>query len=348
MIVAHQGQSQDDFTGDETGRAAAELMENANRQLDIPVVHENGERYGEADDTVVDEELLIQPVDTKRSPRRMIDLSQADLGRCVDVNGQWRVSRGRGIRVGMETGVDGGGHIDLRLHPRTVRAVRAGRGHGEARGDGRVLNWSVGDAATTDQLFDENRPGLPDPIALLEPPFLDTAVRIEHVGARMAHTLVAIPVRNSVLHSLRSNPPVSNTEAIDQLAPLVADEGKADLVLVRERSQHTHRVVADGVHRKPGVGEFVQPLLQLDQLRLAEWSPIGAANEDNKRSTSGSMRVKIDRPTELVRQEEVRKPLPNLGTQLSELRERDRRDIDGVPVLHCPNYTSRARVLLAE
>jgi hypothetical protein len=113
------------------------------------------------------------------------------------------------------------------------------------------------------------------------------------------------PVRGMVfLYAL-----VDEAEAPDDVAPLVREQRKRDTVLVGEGPKHRHGIVAQGEEGDARGFERGQYLLQLDQLRLAEGSPVGAAVEDDERLAVAPGGVQVHRRTALVRQADFGEPL---------------------------------------
>jgi hypothetical protein len=80
-------------------------------------------------------------------------------------------------------------------------------------------------------------------------------------------------------------------------------------VLLGERPEHRRRVVADRKHGDGLLGQTGQDSLQLDELRLAERSPVGAAVEDDERPALPAALVEVDGLPELVGQAHVRESL---------------------------------------
>jgi len=75
-----------------------------------------------------------------------------------------------------------------------------------------------------------------------------------------------------------------------------------------EGGEHVNRIVADGEDRDPLARVVIQFALQLNELRLAVWSPACAAIEDNRGAARSPVLVQVDQVTVLVRKQYVRKP----------------------------------------
>jgi hypothetical protein len=84
--------------------------------------------------------------------------------------------------------------------------------------------------------------------------------------------------------------------------------------------QHAYRVVADAEDADAVPLEVGQVALQLDQLRLAERSPPGAADEDDQPLAPRTGHVEIDGPAVLVRQHHVGEALPDPRPHAVEVR----------------------------
>ncbi len=102
------------------------------------------------------------------------------------------------------------------------------------------------------------------------------------------------------------DPLVEEAEATHHVAAFVGEQGKGDGLLVREGPEHRHRVVAHGEERDPGGFDPGENLLQLDQLRLAERSPVRAAVEDDEGPPATSRGVQVHRDAMLIRQDDLR------------------------------------------
>ena len=77
-------------------------------------------------------------------------------------------------------------------------------------------------------------------------------------------------------------------------------------MLFSEGAKHRHGVIAQS---EEGAARRVEPgqhLLQLDQLRLAERSPVRAAVEDDEGPPAASRGVQVHRDAMLIRQADLR------------------------------------------
>jgi hypothetical protein len=98
---------------------------------------------------------------------------------------------------------------------------------------------------------------------------------------------------------------IQEAELLDGNAPGVRQQLVADVVLLGERGQYRHGIVADGEQRDSPMREVVIASLQLDELRPAERSPVGAAIEDDQCLAACSSGVQIDQAAALVGQFDV-------------------------------------------
>ncbi len=112
---------------------------------------------------------------------------------------------------------------------------------------------------------------------------------------------------------------IDEAELTNDAATLVGEQRKADAVLVRKAAKYLDGVVADGEEGDAFGLETRPHLLQLDQLRLAEGSPLGAAVEDYERLAVPACRVQILHSAALVRQTNIGKALAFPGTYRREL-----------------------------
>jgi len=93
-------------------------------------------------------------------------------------------------------------------------------------------------------------------------------------------------------------------------------------VLLGERCQIIDRIVAEGEQRDAALPELLCHLLQLNQLRLAERSPLGATVENHERPLAAASGVEVNHLPRLVGQANVRKALTQLGTDRGEIPRR--------------------------
>jgi len=92
------------------------------------------------------------------------------------------------------------------------------------------------------------------------------------------------------------------------MAPYVCQQTIGDAVLGRKGGEGLDRIVADREQRDASRFQLPGNPLQLDELRLAERSPPGAAVEHHDRGTAGPGAVEIDRFAGLVRQADIGEP----------------------------------------
>jgi hypothetical protein len=93
---------------------------------------------------------------------------------------------------------------------------------------------------------------------------------------------------------------VEKPEPSDHVTSLVGEERKRDPILLGDGSEDRDGVIADGEQRDAIRAESRPYILQLDQLRPAERSPVGAAVEDDECLPHPAQRVQIDRGAALV------------------------------------------------
>jgi len=106
---------------------------------------------------------------------------------------------------------------------------------------------------------------------------------------------------------------VQQTERAHHGAALVGEKRKGNPVCVRKPAEHVHRVIADGEDGDVRPREVGQAPLQLDELRLAEGSPTGAAVEHHQGPPGATRLMEIHGLAMLIRQEDVGEALPNRG-----------------------------------
>ena len=105
---------------------------------------------------------------------------------------------------------------------------------------------------------------------------------------------------------------IEQPQTFELPAAYVGQQVVGDAKLIGEAGQGGYRVIADSDD------EYVVPLrrrsLQLDQLRPAPGSPIGAAMDDHQPSPVGPAGVQVDQVVVLIGQRQVREPLPHPRT----------------------------------
>jgi hypothetical protein len=112
------------------------------------------------------------------------------------------------------------------------------------------------------------------------------------------------------------------------VAALVGQQRELDAVSLGERAEDVDRVVADAEQRDAVRLQDGVDALQLDELRLAERSPISAAVDDDEGLATRARLVEVDHRARLIRQAHVGKRLALLGP--------DRPKISGWKRHRCP------------
>jgi len=72
-------------------------------------------------------------------------------------------------------------------------------------------------------------------------------------------------------------------------------------VLLTEIGEHLDGVIADGVDSDAFTLEVFETALQLNELRTTEWSPAGAAVEDDQPFSVAPVLLEVDRTSGLIR-----------------------------------------------
>lgn len=115
---------------------------------------------------------------------------------------------------------------------------------------------------------------------------------------------------------------VGEAQLANDAAALIRKERVGDAILIGEAGQRLDRVVADGEGGVAVGRQLGLDLLQLDELRFAEGSPLGAAVEHDHGPPAGPRRVEVDVPARLVRQPDVRETLADLGPDRGKLEDK--------------------------
>jgi hypothetical protein len=87
----------------------------------------------------------------------------------------------------------------------------------------------------------------------------------------------------------------------NHLAPRVGEEGEGNPVLVSKPAEHVYGIIADGVDGDARVLKVGEAPLQLDELRLAERSPGGAAVEHHQGTPIATRLMEIHGIAMLIR-----------------------------------------------
>jgi len=135
----------------------------------------------------------------------------------------------------------------------------------------------------------------------------EDSVLIEDEAAGVGDSAMSFFDLSVVRRALFVERDIENAELGNNRASFVAEKWIGNAVRFGEAGQRGHRVVAQGIDRNIIV--ITVGSLQLDQLRSAPWSPIGAAMDDEQCSSPGSMLVKIDWIARLIRQHNIGEPL---------------------------------------
>ncbi len=156
-------------------------------------------------------------------------------------------------------------------------------------------------------------------IALVEPLVGDRPRLVEHEGARIGQVHVAGRRRDAVDGVVLLNALVDEAESPHDETAFVRQERVANSVRLGEGRQDRDRVVADRKECDAIRGQRGKHLLQLDQLRFAVGSPLGAPVENDDGLATGSRGVEVDRAPGLIRQHDIGKALAFVRPDLAEV-----------------------------
>ena len=106
---------------------------------------------------------------------------------------------------------------------------------------------------------------------------------------------------------------VQQTERAHHCASLIGEERIGNPIRVGKPTEHVYSIIADGEDGDVRAHEVGQAPLQLDELRLAEGSPTGAAVEHHQGPPGATHLMEIYGMAMLIRQEDVGEALPNRG-----------------------------------
>ena len=169
----------------------------------------------------------------------------------------------------------------------------------------------------------------PDAVALLETPVDDDAVLVEDEAAGIGNALVARVGVEAVVGRLLGEVLVEESQIPDCGAALVTEQRVGDVVRCGEIAEDVDGVVADGVDGDALALEVGETVLQPNELRAAEGSPVGATVEDDQPLTAIPVFVEIDWVAALIRQFNIRKSLAHLRADLVEIEYWHRRSYVG-------------------
>jgi hypothetical protein len=112
---------------------------------------------------------------------------------------------------------------------------------------------------------------------------------------------------------------VQDSVAANRRRAGVGQQRKADPMALGEISQDLLGVVADSCYMDPLLAELFETTLQLDELRAAERSPVGRAEEHQHRAARPHDRLQVAHAAGLVSEVEIRNSLSHLRAQLGDL-----------------------------
>ena len=122
---------------------------------------------------------------------------------------------------------------------------------------------------------------------------------------------------------------VQDAVAPDRRGTDVGQQGIGDAMPPAEVGEHVARVIAD--RRQPDTPrpQFIDPALQLDQLRAAVGSPVGRSKEDEHQPAITHERLERSGTSGLVGESEIGNALADLGTFLRDVNALARRRLPG-------------------
>ena len=112
---------------------------------------------------------------------------------------------------------------------------------------------------------------------------------------------------------------VQDAVALDGRRTDVGQQRKGDAVPFGEVGENRLRVVADSRDVDPLAAKLLKASLQLDELRAAERSPIGGAEEHQHRSARTNHRLQRLGAAVLIPETEIGNPLTDLRSELGDV-----------------------------
>jgi len=265
---------------------------------------------GDSQPALVYVKLIIQPFETVRAGRWEFWCTNAASLSRSDVNGQWDETIRNGVTVHVQSGID----VDVDRQPETLegavrRRVDACRDpYAPASG----MRWrTVHGTLQAEPLFQNSYARLAFAIALLETLLHHAALLVEQEHAWIGHSPMVIAFGNAIGGMVLVDTLIQQTKRSDHFAALISEQRVGDALFGSKRGQYVDCIVADGKRDNAVTLEVGQAFLQLDELRFAVGSPPGTAMEYHQCALTVPRLVQFDLPAVLVRQDDVRKALPN-------------------------------------
>src|SRR5262245_58607101 len=167
-----------------------------------------------------------------------------------------------------------------------------------------------------ERLIDQTRPGVAHAVALVESFLDDGPALVEREDTRIGQPDMPRVRCDAVVSVIVLDPLVDKSQLPDDATAVVRKKSERDPMLAREGAEDLDRVVTDREQRHAGVTQTRQNVLQLDQLRSTERSPVRAAVEDYKCLAGPTRRMEIHHEATLIGQLKIGKSLALVRSDL--------------------------------
>jgi hypothetical protein len=167
------------------------------------------------------------------------------------------------------------------------------------------------------QISKQDRARRPYPVAAIESATDHRPILIEEKDTRKRNPMVPRSQLHAPRRHLICDSVIEHAETFQLETAHVGQQVVCNPKLAGEASQRFHGVVADG--NRIDVASLCRGALQLDQLRSAPGSPVGAAVDYHQALPASSLFMQVDRVPVLIGQNEVREPYPQRRTDQIEI-----------------------------
>ena len=127
---------------------------------------------------------------------------------------------------------------------------------------------------------------------------------------------MAVGQRNPKFGLVGRNFVIHEAETLQITASDVAQHPERDVVGCRELSEHLDAVITYGNQDHTSSVKLIRHFLQLDQLLLAIWSPIGTTYHHYDGGPAEKFLMEVDDPSGLVGQDQIWKALTDRGPDI--------------------------------
>ena len=268
---------------------------------------------------LVDVELLIQSFDPERTNRRVLRLAGGETLLSIDLDGQWRVPRRDWPAINMPARLDLNLDVQSSLLPSNVIiGIRVGPDL-YVRGTQLLLVARPCQGRTVGHGLQQLAGALACAVVLLDSLLGYGPRLVEDKNGRVRDPLLMRTGLDSEGCVVGLQLSVQQTQFGDDAAAHIGQKREVDPLGRGKVPQHLLRVIADSDQRDAGADQLAVYLLQLNELRLAVGSPLGASIEHNQGTTACPPSVEGNRLTASIGELDLRKGGANGGPDLGQV-----------------------------